>query len=163
MKTTKEFIIGACFVFALFVTGVLLFRHYSVFPLTVLLDEEEMIGPGSSVTLDEQIVGRVGEVELSGGKQRSAKILIDKREVFARLQVGLVRVTGDDVISLATGLCAANAPRLERSALVPSVTPAGYFARRYLDPNRWGSWVFIAGAAASLAWIFRRPLTRMTN
>ena len=162
MTQHNKIIFGTSLVCTLFIAGLLLFRHLSVFPLTVLLDEEEMIGPGSSVMLDEQIVGRVGEVELSGGKHRSAKIYINKREVFARLKVGLVRITGDDFISLATGLCTANAPRLERSALVPSVTPAGYFARRYLDPNRWGSWVWIAGAAASLAWIFRRPLTRMT-
>ena len=158
----SNYVFGACFAAALIAAGILIYRHFSVFPLTVMLGEDETIYTGSQVTLDDQVVGRVADIEPNGGKQRAARILIEKRDAFPRLKAGLVRITGGDSVALTTGLCGGGAPVLERGAFVESVSPTVYFARRYLDPVRWPAWLWAFGAAAIIGWFFRRPLCRLT-
>jgi hypothetical protein len=160
--TTVNFIVSAALAAALIAAGIIAYRAYTVFPLTTLLEEDEIVSPGMSVTLDDQIVGRVGRID-SSGKNRSAEIRIEKREVFGRLQVGLVRITGGDELKLATSLCSPGSPRLERGAIVPSVSPSEFFFRRYVNPSRWSTWVWVGAAVVALGWIFRRPLGRLTT
>jgi hypothetical protein len=159
MKENLKFITAAGLLAALIIAGGMAYRHYSVFPLTALIDEDEMVGSGMGVTLDDQWVGRVSRVEVAGGK-RSAELRIEDRSVFSRLQVGIVRIKGGDHITLSSSFVDAGAPRLQRGALIPSKSWVDFYAARYLNPKRWPSWLYVAGLLALTAVVCRRRLTR---
>jgi hypothetical protein len=142
------------------VLGLLIFagyRHFSTFPLVVMLEADEAFSPGAIVFLDDQPVGRVRG---PGSAPRSLELVIENREVFPRLLQGIVRVTGEE-LHLSSALVKPQAPRLARGALVPSMSPAVLFAKRYLDPARIPAWAWIGAAVLGLGVLFRRPLRRL--
>lgn len=141
----------------LLVAGLLVYRHFSTFPLVVMLESDEAFSPGSPVFLDDQPVGRVRG---PGSATRSLDLVIECRDAFPRLLQGIVRVTGEE-LHLSSALVKPNAPRLARGAQVPSMSPAVLFAKRYLDPARIPAWAWIGVAVVGLGVLFRHPLRRL--